>query len=140
MALKKRFREAARNEFRFFFFLFLLFLVVLIIVTTVATSLYLYFSIFVPSFNLRLQERSKVGACCAETDSVCLTEKIEINHQILFLIWIFLKVWSIKLPFRRLFWVFWFELKKCLEKIIFSLLFCFSQLWSLFFFSQFCKP
>src|SRR3954471_24807711 len=49
MALKKRFREAARNEFRFFFFTFLLFLVVLMIVTTVATSLYLYFSSFVPS-------------------------------------------------------------------------------------------
>src|SRR3954469_9830426 len=47
MALKKRFREVARNEFRFSFF-FLLFLVVLIIVTTVATSLYLYFSSFVP--------------------------------------------------------------------------------------------
>ena len=49
MALKKRFREAARNEFRFFFFAFALFLVVLMIVTTVATSLYLYFSSFVPS-------------------------------------------------------------------------------------------
>src|ERR1043165_4599784 len=49
MALKKRFREAARNELRFFFFAFVLFLVVLMIVTTVATSLYLYFSSFVPS-------------------------------------------------------------------------------------------
>src|SRR3954469_18836112 len=49
MALKKRFREAARNEFRFFFFAFVLFLVFLMIVTTVATSLYLYFSSFVPS-------------------------------------------------------------------------------------------
>jgi len=49
MALKKRFREAARNEFRFLFFAFVLFLVVLMIVTTVATSLYLYFSSFVPS-------------------------------------------------------------------------------------------
>src|SRR3954470_19345937 len=49
MALKKRFREAARNKFRFFFFTFVLFLVVLMIVTTVTTSLYLYFSSFVPS-------------------------------------------------------------------------------------------
>ena len=49
MALEKRFREAARNEFRFFFFAFVLFLVVLMIVTTVATSLYLYFSSFVAS-------------------------------------------------------------------------------------------
>ena len=49
MALMKRFREAARNEFRFFFSFFLLFLVVLMIFTTVETSLYLYFSSFVPS-------------------------------------------------------------------------------------------
>src|ERR1044071_9540346 len=49
MALKKRFWEAARNEFKFFFFAFVLFLVVLMIVTTVETSLYLYFSSFVPS-------------------------------------------------------------------------------------------
>src|ERR1041385_26557 len=40
MALKKRFREAARNEFRFLFY----FCCVLMFVTTVATSLYLYFS------------------------------------------------------------------------------------------------
>ena len=37
-------------------------------------------------FSLRLQERSKVGACCPETDSVFLTEKFAINHQIIFLI------------------------------------------------------
>ena len=83
---------------------------------------------------------SKVGTCCPETDSVCLTEKIGINHQIIFLIWIFLTVCSIQLTFRHLFRVFWFELQKCLEKIIFSLLFCFSQLLSLLFFTQFCKP
>src|ERR1044072_9406114 len=40
-------------------------------------------------FSLRLQERSKVGACCPETDSVCLTEKFAINHQIIFFISIF---------------------------------------------------
>src|SRR3954462_12338531 len=40
--------------------------------------------------SLRLQERSKVGACCPETDSVCLTEKFAINYQIIFLILIFL--------------------------------------------------
>ena len=53
-------------------------------------------------FSLRLQEREKVGACCPETDSVCLTEKFSINHQI----WIFLTAWSIQLPFRHLFKVF----------------------------------
>ena len=36
-------------------------------------------------FSLRLHEISKVGACCPETDSVCLTEKFAINHQIIFL-------------------------------------------------------
>ena len=40
-------------------------------------------------FSLWLQKRSKVGACCPETDFVCLTEKIPINHQIIFLIWNF---------------------------------------------------
>src|ERR1041385_3910232 len=40
MALKKRFQEAARIEFRFLF----AFCCVLMFVTTVATSLYLYFS------------------------------------------------------------------------------------------------
>src|ERR1041385_7873157 len=63
MALKKRFREAARNEFRFFFFAFVLFLVVLMIVTTVATSLYLYFSSFVPSLTHTARE-VKVVTCC----------------------------------------------------------------------------
>ena len=37
-------------------------------------------------FSLRLQERSKVGACCPETDSVFLTEKFAINHQFIVLI------------------------------------------------------
>ena len=37
-------------------------------------------------FSIRLQERSKVGACCPETDYVCLTEKFAINHQIIFFI------------------------------------------------------
>ena len=46
-------------------------------------------------FSLWLQERSNVGACCPETDSVYLTEKFEINHHIIFLIWIFLTVYSI---------------------------------------------
>src|SRR3954471_88272 len=40
MALKKRFREATRNEFRFIFAFFC----VLMFFNTVATSLYLYFS------------------------------------------------------------------------------------------------
>ena len=40
-------------------------------------------------FSLRLQEMSKIGTCCLETDSVCLTEKFGINHQVIFLIWIF---------------------------------------------------
>src|SRR3954468_1619098 len=60
MDLKKRFREAARNEFRFFIFAFVLFLVVLMIVTTVATSLYLYFSSFVPSLALDCKKAQKL--------------------------------------------------------------------------------
>ena len=85
-------------------------------VTNVATSFYLYFQAL-SKFSLWLQERSKVGACCRETDFVCLTEKFSINHQIILLIWIFLKACSIQLPFRRLFKVFWFELQKSLKKI-----------------------
>ena len=134
MALKKRFREAARNEFRFLF----LFSSVL----SGHDDCYYGSNIIVSlifklcaKFSLRLQARSKVGACCPETDSVCLTEKFEINHQIIFLTLIFLTVCSIQLPFRRMFWVFWFELQKCLEKILFSQLFCFSHLLSLYFFA-----
>ena len=37
-------------------------------------------------FSLRVLESSKVGACCLETDSVFLTRKFAINHQIIFLI------------------------------------------------------
>ena len=138
MALKKRFREAARNEFRFFFF------------CSVISGLddFYYCSNIIVSllfklcskFSLRLQERSKVGACCSETDSVCLTEKFAINHQIIYLMWIFLKACSIQLDFRRLFKVFWFDLQKYLEKIPLYLLFCFSQLLPRFFISQFCNP
>ena len=36
--------------------------------------------------SLRKLVSSKVGACCRETDSVFLTEKFAINHQIIFLI------------------------------------------------------
>src|SRR3954467_12667711 len=53
-------------------------------------------------FSLRLRERSKVGACCPETDHVCLTEKIEINHQIIFDL-NFLTVCSMQLYFRHMF-------------------------------------
>src|ERR1043165_4454149 len=53
-------------------------------------------------FSLRLQERSKVGACCPETDSVCLTEKLSINNHIIFFIRFFMKACSIQLPFRHL--------------------------------------
>ena len=138
MALKKRFREAACNEIRFFFFAFVMFLVALMIVTTVATSL--YFFKLCAKFSLRLHESSKVGACCPETDSVFLTKKFVINHQIIFLIWIVLTACFIQLASYPLFKVFWFELQKYLEKILLSLLFCFSQLLSLFFFLQFCNP
>ena len=54
--------------------------------------------------------------CCSETNNIWLTEKFTINHQIIFLIRIFLKVCSIQLAFRNLFWVFWFELQKCSKK------------------------
>ena len=99
-------------------------------------------------FSLRLQERSKVGACCPETDSVCLTEKFSINHQIIFLIWIILTAGSIQLPFRRLFKVFWFELQKYLEKILFSAVLFFSASAPVFLFAVLqsltllfhCKP
>ena len=60
MALKKRFREAARNEFRFFIFVFLLFLVVLMIVNTVAKSMYLSFSSFVPSLDPEFLKAQKL--------------------------------------------------------------------------------
>ena len=86
MALKKLFREAARNEFRFSFWF--------CSVLSGLDDCYYCSNIIVSllfklcaKFNLGLQERSKVGACCLETDSVCLTEKFAINHQIIFLIW-----------------------------------------------------
>ena len=50
---------------------------------------------------------ANIVTCCPETDSVCLTEKFMINHQISFLIWIFLTVCSMQLPFRHLFRVFY---------------------------------
>ena len=112
---------------------FLLFLVDLMFVTTVATSLYLYFKLCA-KFSLWLQENSKLVTSCPEPDYVCLREKILVNHRIMFLIWMFMTVCSIQLSFTRLFWVFWFELQKYFFKIIFSLLFCFSQLLSLFLF------
>ena len=91
-------------------------------------------------FSLWLQERSKVGACCPETDSVCLTKKLFLNHQIIFLIWIF---WQYA-PYNYLSGVcseiFDLCCRSASKRILFSLLFCFSQLLSLFFFSQFCKP
>src|ERR1043165_4056176 len=71
MALKKRFREAARNEFRFFFFLFL---VVLMIVTTVATSLYLYFSSFVPSLAPDCKKGQKLVHAIQK--QICLLDEI----------------------------------------------------------------
>ena len=40
----------------------------------------------------------------------------------------------------RLFWVFWLELHKCPGKIIYYLLFYFSQILSCFAFPSFCKP
>ena len=52
---------------------------------------------------------------------------------------IFLTTCSIQLAFSPMFKVFWFEWQKCLEKILFSVLICFSQFQSPLFFSQFCK-
>ena len=133
MALKKRFREAARNEFRFSFFSSVLsglddFYYCINIIVSLLFKL-------CAKFSLRLQERSKVGACYRETDSVCLTKKFEINHQIIFLICILLIVWSIQLSFRHMFWVFWFELKKYFLKVLYSVLFYFSQILPRFIFS-----
>ena len=105
MAIKKRFREAARNEFRFFFLLLFCFSGLDDCYYCRNITISLFFKLCA-KFSLWLQERSKFGAWCPETDYVCLTEKFEINHQIIFLIWIFLKVCSIQLSFRRLFWVF----------------------------------
>ena len=94
---------------------------------------------FVPSFSLRWQVDQKLRHAVQKTDSVCLMEKFTKNHQIIFLIWIFLKVCSIQLDFFRLFWVFWFELQKFPEKIIYCLLVCFSQILPCFALLQFCK-
>ena len=129
MALKKRFREAAGNEFRFFFLFFS--------VLSGLDDCYYFINIIVSllfklcaKFSLRLQERSKVGACCPETDYVCLTEKFSINHQIIFLIWIVLTACSIQLPWRRLFFsasapVFLFAVLQSL-----SLLFLWKIFWA----------
>ena len=43
-------------------------------------------------FSLWLQESSKVVTCCPENRFCPWTEKFTINHQIIFLIWIFLTV------------------------------------------------
>src|SRR3954466_642094 len=74
MALKKCFREAARNEFRFFFLLYS--------VLSGLDDCYYCSNIIVSlffklcaKFSLTLQESTKVGACCPETDFVCFTEK-----------------------------------------------------------------
>ena len=114
MVLKKRFREAARNEFRFFFFSFVLFIVVVMILTTVATSLYPYFSRFVPSLASDCMKVQKLVLVVQK--QILSMEKFAINNQIIFFSWIFLTACSIQLPFRHLFRVFWFELQKCLEK------------------------
>src|SRR4051812_29399266 len=89
MALKKRFREAAHNKFRFFCFCSVL---------SGLDDCYYCSNIIVSLLfklcakcSLRLQEIAKVRACCSEKDFVCLTEKFTINHQIIFLICIFLK-------------------------------------------------
>src|SRR3954463_8687843 len=72
MALKKRFREAARNEFRFFFCSVLSGLDDCYYCRNIIVSLFFKLC---AKFSLRLQESTKVGACCPETDFVCLTEK-----------------------------------------------------------------
>ena len=128
MALKKRFREAACNEFRFFFFAFVLFLVVLMIFTTVATSLYLYFSSFVPSPSRIWWGKKKLWHAVQKTDYVCFIAKIFKNHHFIFLSWIFYTACSIRLLTCHMFWVFLFELQKCTWKINLYNLSCFARL------------
>src|SRR3954464_13402196 len=112
MALKKRFREATRNEFRFLFFVFVLFLVVLMIVTTVATSLYLYFSSFVPSLASDCKKVQKLVL------AVCLLDRKILNKSPDHLFdLIFFTACSIQLSFKPMFKVFCFELQKYLKKI-----------------------
>src|ERR1043165_8252395 len=81
MALKKRFREAARNEFRFLF-LFLFCFSGLDDCYHCSNIIVSFFFKLCAKFSLRKLVSSKVGACCPETDSVLLTEKFSINHQI----------------------------------------------------------
>ena len=92
-----------------------------------------------PSCSRRWQVDQKLWHAVQKTDSVCFIAKIFKNHQIIFLIWIFLTVWYIQLWSYHLFWVFLFELQKYPEKIIYYLLVCFSQILPRFTFSQFCK-
>src|SRR4051812_46899541 len=109
MALKKRFREAAHNEFRCSFFLFL---VDLMIVTTVETSLYLYFSSFVPS--LALDCKKVKSWCMLSRNRLCLLDgklRDKLPDHLFDLN--FLTVCSIQLSFRCFFRVFCFELQKC---------------------------
>ena len=110
------------------------------IVTSVETSLYLYFSSFVPSLASDCMKVQKLVFAVQKQILSALTKKIGINHQIIFLIWIFLKACSIKFTFKPQFKVFWFELQKYPEQIIYYLLFCFSQILSRFAFPSFCKP
>ena len=84
------------------------------------------FSSFVPSFSLRWQVDQKLWHVVQKTDFVCFIAKIFKNHKIIFLIWIVLTVCSIQFWSFHMFWVFLFELQT--QKIIYYLLFCFSQI------------
>ena len=115
MALKKRFREATRNEFRFFCF------------SSVLSGLddcyycsniiYLYFSSFVPSPSLIWWGKQKLWHAVQKPDYVCLISKIFKNHQFIFLSWSFYTAWSIQFLTFHMFWVFLFELQNCTWKI-----------------------
>ena len=93
------------------------------IVTTVATSLYLYFSSFVPSSSLIWWGKQKLWHAVQKTDYVCFIAKIFKNQQFICLSWIFYTECSIQFLTCHMFWVFLFELRKCTWKInIYNLL------------------
>src|SRR4051812_38044085 len=118
----------------------LLFLVVLMIVTTVATSLYLYFSCFVPIIASYDKGSESCDMLSRKTDSVLvkgkITEKIpvylfELNflHNVLYKI--------MELSYVMCFFILVAEVS---QKILYYLLVCFSQILSCFASCSFCKP
>src|SRR4051812_47547666 len=117
----------------------LLFLVVLMFVTTVATSLYLYFSALcqvIASYD----KGSKSCDMLSRKQILSLDRKIRIKSpdHLFDLNFFDSMIYAIvKLSYVL---SFLFELQKCPEKILYYLLFCFSQILPRFASLHFCKP